>query len=116
MKAINTLFAVAVLSVAATGAANASDSAADARVRAALSDNVIVGQAQPAAQSSALRQASFADTGMSAAAGRVQQSISAERIQGESRAVASDSQDFANDAGKSVSATRVQNSLSDSNV
>ncbi|TVU70193.1 MULTISPECIES: hypothetical protein [Cobetia] len=114
MRTINTLFAIAALSVAATGVANASDSAADARVRAALSDSVIMGQAQPVTHQAAVHHTSAIDTGMSVAAGRVQQSISNSGIQGNTRALATDSVDYANDAGKSVSATRVEHALHES--
>ncbi|WP_158773986.1 hypothetical protein [Cobetia sp. L2A1] len=114
MKTINTFFAIAALSVAATGVANANDSAADARVRAALSDSVIMGQAQPATHQATLHHTSFSNSGMSAAAGRVQHSISNSGIQGNTRALASDSVDNTNDAGKSFSATRVEKALNES--
>ncbi|TVU73564.1 hypothetical protein [Cobetia crustatorum] len=109
MKLINTVIATAALSIAATGIA-AADSVTDAQVRASLTEHVINGQAQPAA----MQQASFADTGMSVAAGRVVQSLNGDMIKGEHSQLVSDSQNFDNDAGKSFSATRVQHALSES--
>ncbi|TVU73568.1 MULTISPECIES: hypothetical protein [Cobetia] len=106
MKLINTLIATAALSIATTGIA-AADSVADAQVRSTLSEQTINGQVQVAAT----QQATFADTGMSVAAGRVEQLLSTDMIKGERRQRVSDVQSFTNDAGKSVSATRVQHAL-----
>ncbi|BBO56027.1 hypothetical protein [Cobetia sp. AM6] len=114
MQSLKSLFAIAALSVAATGVASANDSEADARVRATLSDRVIMGQAQPVTQQAALHHDDAVETGMSVAASRVQKSISNAGIQGTTRALASDSADYVNDAGKSVSATRVEHALSES--
>ncbi|AVV33214.1 hypothetical protein C8233_05580 [Halomonas sp. SF2003] len=109
MKMLNTLIAATALSFAATGAAFA-DSVADLQVRSALSESSIHGQAQ----SAAAEQATFADTGMSVAAGRVESSLNDAAIEGQRESLASDAQQFVNDAGKSVSATRVQHALSES--
>ena len=49
MKTLTSLIAAAAISIAATGVATADESVADAQVRAALSEQVIHGQAQPAA-------------------------------------------------------------------
>ncbi|WP_127735688.1 hypothetical protein [Cobetia sp. ICG0124] len=61
-------------------------------------------------------QATFAETGKSVAAGRVETALTQSSIEGQGSATASREQAFDNDAGKSVAATRVQHALSDSNV
>lgn len=109
MKTFTAFIAAAVLSVTTSGVAFA-DSAADLKVRSAISENVIHGQAQPAA----LQQATFAGTGKSVAAGRVEQSLSNGSIQGTNSLKLTDAQSIDNDAGKSVPATRVQHALSES--
>lgn len=108
MKLFNTFIAAAALSIAATGAASA-DSVADLQVRSVISESGIHGQAQ----SAVAEQATFADSGMSVAAGRVESSLNAAEIQGQRETMASDSHHYDNDAGKSVSATRVQHALSE---
>ncbi|MBR9753194.1 MULTISPECIES: hypothetical protein [unclassified Cobetia] len=108
MKTLTSLIAAAAISIAATGVATADESVADAQVRAALSEQVIHGQAQPAAT-----QLNATESGMSAAANRVEQSLNADTIKGEQTHAVSRGQSLSNDNGKSVAASRFEDALND---
>ena len=70
----------------------------------------------PAPMAQETGQATFAETGMSTAAGRFQYASGDDMIRGHDRSIHLRGNDVANDAGKSVAATRVQHALSDSSV
>ncbi|MGS0468068.1 hypothetical protein ACU8V3_13705 [Cobetia marina] len=114
MKTLNlkTLIAAAALATVSTATFAADDSPAAQRVQQSVSQDVVVGTAQQAPTA----QATFAETGKSVAAGRVESALTQSSIEGHGSATASREQGFDNDAGKSVAATRVQHALSDSNV
>ncbi|WP_158773236.1 hypothetical protein [Cobetia sp. L2A1] len=107
MKTLNTLIAATALSIAVTGVASA-DSVADTQVRAALSEQAIQGQAQPAST-----QQIVVESGKSIAANRVERSLNADMVKGEHMNTDSTSQALANDKGKSVAATRFEAALND---
>ncbi|MDH2375387.1 hypothetical protein QD228_16230 [Cobetia sp. 3AK] len=112
MNTIKTLIAAAALATVSTATYAADDSPAAQRVQQSVSQDVVVGIAQQAPTA----QATFAETGKSVAAGRVETALTQSSIEGQGSATASREQAFDNDAGKSVAATRVQHALSDSNV
>lgn len=114
MKTLNlkTLIATIALATASTAALAADDSPAAQRVQQSVSQQVIEGNAQQAPTG----QATFAETGMSTAAGRFQYASNDYLTRGYDRSIHLHSNDVANDAGKSVAATRVQHALSDSSV
>lgn len=58
-------------------------------------------------------QQNVAESGMSAAANRVEQSLSADTIKGEQMRAVSRVQSLSNDNGKSVAASRFEDSLND---
>lgn len=111
MSSIKSLFAIAVISLAASGMASANDSVADARVRATLSEPLILGQAQPAILPMAKRQSPYTGGGMSVAALRVQKSLSDRSISGQTRLLAFEDTQYTNDVGKSVAATLVEHAI-----
>ena len=113
MKAMKVLCVTAAL-CAASNAAFADNGESDTRVREALSESRIMGQAQPAERSTQV----YVESGMSVAAGRVQHALSEEGSRGHARKWAIEDKnhetDFVNDAGKSVPATRIEHALSES--
>ncbi|TVU73566.1 MULTISPECIES: hypothetical protein [Cobetia] len=106
---LKALFATVILAAASTSALAADDSPAAQRVQEAVSSHQIIGQSQ----SPATGQQSFSETGMSVAAGRVEQSLNAQSLKGSSTASLTSANPVVNDQGKSVAASRVQQSLSD---
>ncbi|MGY3727739.1 MULTISPECIES: hypothetical protein [Cobetia] len=110
MKRLVPLVCLSMLTAVST-LSHAEDSVSDARVRAALSEPLIAGHAHAAST----RRAVFAATGMSTSAGRVQQALE-QPLQGVRGAAGGmmKARYQANDAGKSVSATRVEHALNDS--
>lgn len=112
MKTIKTLFAIAALSslsVVSTSALAADDSPASLRVQQSLSQQMIAGSAQQAPTV----QATFAETGMSTAAGRFQYAFDKSLIRGNDRSPNLQEHDVVNDAGKSVAATRVEKAINE---
>ncbi|MBR9799873.1 MAG: hypothetical protein GYB48_15160 [Gammaproteobacteria bacterium] len=99
---------------AVSNAAFADNGESDIRVREALSESRIMGQAQPAERSTQV----YVESGMSVAAGRVQHALSEEGSREHARKWAIEDKnhatDFVNDAGKSVPATRIEHALSES--
>lgn len=115
MNTIKTLLAVAALSAVSTASFAADDSPAANRVQQSISEPLISHQVVSDTVPSVVAvQDTFADSGMSVAAGRVQKAINAEHIEGKSRVMLADRQDVTNDSGKSVAATRVENALNES--
>lgn len=106
---LKTLIATVAIVTASTSAFAADDSPAALRVQNAISSQQIVGQAQPAS----ISQQSFSETGMSVAAGRVEQALNAEHIRGTETAAVTQAEASVNDQGKSVAASRVQQQISD---
>ncbi|WP_158773988.1 hypothetical protein [Cobetia sp. L2A1] len=114
MKTLNlkTLIAAIAFATVSTSALAADDSPAAQRVQQSVSQHVIEGAVQQAPTA----QATFAETGMSTASGRFQYAFDESLIRGNDRSMHLRGDDVANDAGKSVAATRVQHALSDSSV
>ena len=106
---LKTLIATVAIATASTSVFAADDSPAAVRVQNAISSQQIMGQTQPAATS----QQSFSETGMSVAAGRVEQALNADHIRGVDTAAVSQANATVNDQGKSVAASRVQQHIND---
>ncbi|MBS4153274.1 hypothetical protein [Cobetia sp. MC34] len=106
---LKTLIATVAIATASTSVFAADDSPAAVRVQNAISSQQIMGQTQPAATS----QQSFSETGMSVAAGRVEQALNADHIRGVDTAAVPQANATVNDQGKSVAASRVQQHISD---
>ncbi|BBO56026.1 hypothetical protein [Cobetia sp. AM6] len=112
MNTLKTLIAAAALATVSTASFAADDSPAAKRVQHNVSDSVIHGSAQHAPTA----QATFAETGMSTAAGRFQVASGDDEIRGHDRSIHLQEFDVANDSGDSVAGTRVRHAVSDVNV